>query len=168
MGMFSPKSEKFDWAAILAFRRGSRAVTRRDGDEWLDVVLKHSLQNEAVINREIAKSINAADWNSVPHRLRGERFFCIAISGNTGVEIKHFDALSEREHHWINLKVSGVYAQKHSFVIIFMPNRKPQNHFFGTRPKSKEKMVGPWFEGLYCRTVEIQQTKWTEKIHFHV
>jgi hypothetical protein len=114
-------------------------MARRDADEWLDVVLKHLLQNETVINRKTAKSINAANWNSVPHRLRIERFFCIPISGNTGVEIKHFDAVSERERHWINLKVPGVYVQKHSFVIIFMPNRKPQNHFFGTRPEFKEK-----------------------------
>ncbi len=114
-------------------------AARKDADERLEVVLKHSLQDEAVINKKTAKSINAADWNSVPHRLRIERFFCIPILGNTGVKIKHFDAVSERERHWVNVKVSGGYAQKHFFVIIFMQNRKLQNHFFGTGPESKEK-----------------------------
>jgi hypothetical protein len=31
MGIFSSQSEEFDWAAILAFRRGSRAVTLTQG-----------------------------------------------------------------------------------------------------------------------------------------
>ncbi len=93
-------------------------AARRHTDERLDVVLKYSLQDEAAINRKTAKSINEADSNSAPHRLRIERVFYIPISGNTVVEIQHFDTVSDRERHRINLKVSWLYAQKHSFVIV--------------------------------------------------
>jgi hypothetical protein len=116
-------------------------ATGRAANERLDVVLKHSFQNKAVINRKTVKSTNAADWKSIPHRLTTERFFCIPISGNTGVGMEHFNAESGRECHWINLKMSAMYAQKCSFVIIFMPNRKLQNHFFGTGPNSRDKDV---------------------------
>jgi hypothetical protein len=73
----------------------------------------------------------AADWNSISHRLTTERLFYIRISGNNGVEIKHFDAESNRERHWINLKVSEMSLR----VIIFIPNRKLQNHFFWNRTR---------------------------------
>ncbi len=116
-------------------------AARRDADERLDVVLKHSFQDKAVINRKTSRFTNAADWKSIPHRLTTERFFCIPISGNTDVEIKDFDAESDTERHWINLKVSAMYAQKCPFVIIFMPNRKLQYHFFGTGSEFGDKYV---------------------------
>jgi len=74
-------------------------AARRDADERLDVVLKHSFQDKTVIIRKTAKSINAADCKNISHRLRTERLFCIPISGNTDVEIKHFHAESDREPH---------------------------------------------------------------------
>ena len=37
-------------------------VARKDADERLDVVLKHSFQDKTVIIRKTAKSINAADF----------------------------------------------------------------------------------------------------------
>ncbi len=144
-------------------------AARRDADERLDVVLKHSLQDEAVINRKTPKSIKVADWNSVPHWLRIEKICCIPISGNTGVEIKHFDAVSERECRGINLKVPGMYAQKHSFVIIFMPNRKPQNHFFwNTTRVRRKRWLDPNSKVFTVELPRYNKQNGRKKIHFHV
>jgi hypothetical protein len=58
-------------------------MARRNADERLDIVLKHSLQDEAVINEK---------QQNLSMRL-------IEISGNIDVVIKHFAVLSEKERH---------------------------------------------------------------------
>jgi hypothetical protein len=130
-------------------------MARRDADERLDVLMKDLFQDETVITGKTAKSINATGWNSVPDRLRIERFFCIPISENTGVEIKHFDAVSDRECHWINLKVSRIYAQKHPFVIICIYRIGSYKVIFLERDPGPKKKNGLILVRLYCRTVEV-------------